>query len=32
MTAIRLARGFTGRDLLIKFAGHYHGHSDGLLA
>ncbi|MCS5717489.1 glutamate-1-semialdehyde 2,1-aminomutase [Herbiconiux sp. CPCC 205763] len=32
MTAIRLARGFTGRDLLIKFAGHYHGHSDSLLA
>jgi glutamate-1-semialdehyde 2,1-aminomutase len=32
MTAIRLARGFTGRELLIKFAGHYHGHSDGLLA
>jgi glutamate-1-semialdehyde 2,1-aminomutase len=32
MTAIRLARGFTGRPLLIKFAGHYHGHSDGLLA
>jgi glutamate-1-semialdehyde 2,1-aminomutase len=30
MTAIRLARGFTGRDLLVKFAGHYHGHSDGL--
>ncbi|KQX05226.1 MULTISPECIES: glutamate-1-semialdehyde 2,1-aminomutase [unclassified Leifsonia] len=32
MTAIRLARGFTGRDLLVKFAGLYHGHSDGLLA
>ncbi len=32
MTAIRLARGVTGRDLIIKFAGHYHGHSDGLLA
>lgn len=32
MTAIRLARGFTGRPLLIKFAGHYHGHSDSLLA
>jgi glutamate-1-semialdehyde 2,1-aminomutase len=32
MTAIRLARGATGRDLLITFAGHYHGHSDGLLA
>ncbi|AXH34232.1 glutamate-1-semialdehyde 2,1-aminomutase [Humibacter sp. BT305] len=32
MTAIRLARGVTGRDVLVKFAGHYHGHSDGLLA
>lgn len=32
MTALRLARGFTGRDKVIKFAGHYHGHSDGLLA
>lgn len=32
MTAIRLARAFTGRDLLVKFAGCYHGHSDGLLA
>ena len=32
MTAIRLARGATGRSLLIKFAGCYHGHSDGLLA
>jgi glutamate-1-semialdehyde 2,1-aminomutase len=32
MTAIRLARGFTSRPLLVKFAGHYHGHSDGLLA
>ncbi|MES1212076.1 MAG: glutamate-1-semialdehyde 2,1-aminomutase [Leifsonia sp.] len=32
MTAIRLARAATGRELLIKFAGHYHGHSDGLLA
>lgn len=32
MTAIRLVRGATGRDLIIKFAGHYHGHSDGLLA
>ncbi|BDI21295.1 glutamate-1-semialdehyde 2,1-aminomutase [Herbiconiux sp. L3-i23] len=32
MTAIRLARGYTGRDVIIKFAGHYHGHSDGLLA
>ncbi len=32
MTAIRLARGATGRDLVVKFSGHYHGHSDGLLA
>lgn len=32
MTAIRLARGATGRDLIVKFAGCYHGHSDGLLA
>lgn len=32
MTAIRIARGFTGRDLVVKFDGHYHGHSDGLLA
>lgn len=32
MTAIRLARAATGRDVLVKFAGHYHGHSDGLLA
>jgi len=32
MTAIRIARGSTGRTLLVKFAGHYHGHSDGLLA
>lgn len=32
MTAIRLARGFTGRDLVVKFAGCYHGHSDGLLS
>src|SRR5699024_5514876 len=31
MTAIRLARGATGRNLIIKFAGCYHGHSDGLL-
>lgn len=31
MTAIRLARGFTGRDKIIKFEGCYHGHSDGLL-
>jgi glutamate-1-semialdehyde 2,1-aminomutase len=32
MSAIRLARGFTGRDLIVKFEGGYHGHSDGLLA
>jgi len=32
MSAIRLARGFTGRTKLIKFAGCYHGHADGLLA
>lgn len=32
MTAIRLARGATGRPLLVKFAGHYHGHSDALLS
>ena len=32
MSAIRLARGFTGRDKLIKFDGNYHGHSDSLLA
>lgn len=31
MSAIRVARGFTGRDLIIKFKGNYHGHSDGLL-
>lgn len=32
MSAIRLARGYTGRDKIIKFAGCYHGHSDMLLA
>jgi glutamate-1-semialdehyde 2,1-aminomutase len=32
MTAVRLARGFTGRNLIIKFAGCYHGHLDSLLA
>ncbi len=32
MSAIRLARGFTGRDLVLKFEGCYHGHSDALLA
>ena len=31
MTALRLARGFTGRNKIIKFAGNYHGHSDSLL-
>ncbi len=32
MTALRLARAFTRRDKIIKFAGCYHGHADGLLA
>lgn len=32
MTVIRLARGATGRERVVKFAGCYHGHSDGLLA
>ena len=32
MSAIRLARGHTGRDRLVKFAGNYHGHGDALLA
>lgn len=31
MSAIRAARGYTGRDLVVKFEGCYHGHSDGLL-
>ena len=31
MSAVRLARGFTGRDDIVKFEGCYHGHSDGLL-
>lgn len=31
MTALRLARAFTGREKIIKFAGGYHGHADGLL-
>jgi glutamate-1-semialdehyde 2,1-aminomutase len=31
MSALRVARGFTGRDLIVKFDGCYHGHSDGLL-
>jgi glutamate-1-semialdehyde 2,1-aminomutase len=32
MTALRLARAFTGRNKIVKFAGGYHGHADGLLA
>ena len=32
MTALRLARGFTGRRMVVKFAGCYHGHVDALLA
>jgi glutamate-1-semialdehyde 2,1-aminomutase len=32
MSALRLARGFTKRDRILKFAGCYHGHADGLLA
>lgn len=32
MSALRAARGFTGRDLIVKFAGCYHGHADYLLA
>jgi glutamate-1-semialdehyde 2,1-aminomutase len=32
MTAVRIARAATGRDPIVKFAGAYHGHSDGLLA
>lgn len=31
MSALRVARGFTGRNKIIKFEGNYHGHSDGLL-
>ncbi len=31
MSALRLARGFTGRDMIIKFEGCYHGHADSLL-
>ena len=31
MSALRLARGFTGRDVIVKFDGAYHGHSDALL-
>ena len=32
MSSIRLARGFTGRDIVVKFEGCYHGHADALLA
>ena len=32
MSAVRVARGFTGRDRIVKFAGCYHGHADHLLA
>jgi glutamate-1-semialdehyde 2,1-aminomutase len=31
MSALRVARGYTGRDIIVKFDGGYHGHSDGLL-
>src|SRR3989339_1185645 len=31
MSAVRLARGYTGRDKIIKFAGNYHGHADSFL-
>ena len=31
MSALRVARGYTGREKIIKFAGNYHGHADGLL-
>ncbi|MBQ3874750.1 MAG: aminotransferase class III-fold pyridoxal phosphate-dependent enzyme, partial [Bacteroidaceae bacterium] len=31
MSAIRVARGYTGRDILVKFEGNYHGHADHLL-
>lgn len=31
MSAIRVARGYTGKDYIVKFKGCYHGHSDGLL-
>ena len=31
MSALRLARGYTGRDKIVKFEGCYHGHSDSLL-
>src|SRR5690625_6963577 len=31
MSALRLARGYTGRDIILKFEGNYHGHGDSLL-
>src|SRR5438067_8363762 len=31
MSALRVARAFTGRDAIVKFEGHYHGHADSLL-
>src|SRR5690625_4649222 len=31
MSVLRLARGYTGRDIILKFAGNYHGHGDSLL-
>jgi len=31
MTALRIARGFTGKEVILKFAGHYHGHVDSLM-
>ena len=31
MTALRMARGFTGKEVILKFAGHYHGHVDALM-
>src|SRR5581483_11882201 len=31
MSALRVARAFTGRDAILKFEGHYHGHADSLL-
>src|SRR5699024_9953033 len=31
MSALRLARGYTGRDIILKFEGNYHGHADSLL-
>ena len=31
LDTLRLARGYTGRNKIVKFIGHYHGHSDSLL-